>query len=125
MMTENTLSNIFARRLLGDANQSLFFVGYSDPDSPAGRVRAAHHGDEVVLDAKLPPVKLRCHMEEFNFSAHASRESLLKYAIALRPKKIILVHGDRAAIDWFELKLYRELPETEVIIPEPGKGAEL
>jgi len=125
MMTENTLSNIFARRLLGDANQSLFFVGYSDPDSPAGRVRAAHHGDEVVLDAKLPPVKLRCHMEEFNFSAHASRESLLKYAIALRPKKIILVHGDRAAIDWFELKLYRELPETEVIIPEPGKGTEL
>ena len=125
MMTENTLSNIFARRLLGDANQSLFFVGYSDPDSPAGRVRAAHHGDEVVLDAKLPPVKLRCHMEEFNFSAHANRESLLKYAIALRPKKIILVHGDRAAIDWFELKLYRELPETEVIIPEPGKGTEL
>ena len=125
MMTENTLSNIFARRVLGDANQSLFFVGYSDPESPAGRVRAAHHGDEVVLDAKLPPVKLRCHIEEFNFSAHASRESLLKYAIALRPKKIILVHGDRAAIDWFELKLYRELPETEVIIPEPGKGTEL
>lgn len=125
MMTENTLSNIFARRVLGDANQSLFFVGYSDPESPAGRVRAAHHGDEVVLDAKLPPVKLRCHMEEFNFSAHASRESLLKYAIALRPKKIILVHGDRAAIDWFQLKLYRELPETEVIIPEPGKGTEL
>jgi len=40
----------------------------------------------------------------------------------LRPKKIILVHGDRPAIEWFELKLYRELPETEVIIPEPGKG---
>lgn len=125
MMTENTLSNIFARRVLGDANQSLFFVGYSDPESPAGRVRAAHHGDEVVLDAKLPPVKLRCQIEEFNFSAHASRESLLKYAIALRPKKIILVHGDRAAIDWFQLKLYRELPETEVIIPEPGKGTDL
>jgi Cft2 family RNA processing exonuclease len=122
MMTENTLSNIFARRVLGDENQSLFFVGYSDPESPAGRIRAAHHGDEVVLDAKLPPVKLRCHVEEFNFSAHASRESLLNYAIALRPRKIVLVHGDRPAIEWFQLKLYRELPETEVIIPEPGKG---
>ena len=31
MMTENTLSNIFARRVLSDENQSLFFVGYSDP----------------------------------------------------------------------------------------------
>ena len=122
MMTENTLSNIFARRVLSDENQSLFFVGYSDPDSPAGRIRAAQHGAEVVLDTKLPPVKLRCRVEEFNFSSHANRESLLNYALALRPKKIVLVHGDRAAIEWFELKLYRELPETEVIIPEPGKG---
>ena len=122
MMTENTLSNIFARRVLGEENQSLFFVGYSDPESPAGRIRAADRGDEVILDAKLPPIKLRCHIEEFNFSSHASRESLLTYAIALRPRKIILVHGGRLAVEWFQLKLYRELPETEVIIPEPGKS---
>ena len=122
MMTENTLSNLFARRVLGDENQSLFFVGYSDPESPAGRIRSASPGDEVVLDPKQPPIKLRCRIEEFNFSAHANRESLLTYAIALRPKKIILVHGDRPAIEWFQLKLYRELPETEVIIPESGKG---
>ena len=121
MMTENTLSNIFARRVLGDENQSLLFVGYSDPDSPAGRIRKARTGDEVVLDPKMPPIKLRCHIEEFSFSAHASRESLLNYAVALRPKKIVLVHGDRPAVEWFQLKLYRELPDTEVIIPEPGK----
>lgn len=121
MMTENTLSNLFARRVIGDPNQSLFFVGYSDPDSPAGRIRAAQHGDDIFLDEKQPPVKLQCHVEEFNFSAHATRETLLQYAVGLRPKKIVLVHGERAAVEWFELKLYRELPETEVIIPEPGK----
>jgi Cft2 family RNA processing exonuclease len=122
MMTENTLSNLFARRVLGDENQSLFFVGYCDAESPAGRIRSARRGDEVVLDPKQPPVKLRCHIEEFNFSAHANRESLLGYAIALRPKKIILLHGDRPAMEWFQLKIYRELCETEVIIPEPGEG---
>lgn len=121
MMTENTLSNLFARKILADPNQSLFFVGYSDPESPAGRIRAAQPGDSVVLDPKQPPIKLECHIEEFNFSAHATRESLLNYAVALRPKKIVLVHGDRPAIEWFQLKLYRELPETEVLIPEPGK----
>jgi len=121
MMTENTLSNLFVRRIIADSNQSLFFVGYSDPDSPAGRIRAANPGDSIVLDSKQPPIKLNCHVEEFSFSAHASRESLLNYAIALRPKKIVLVHGDRPAIEWFQLKLYKELPETEVIIPEPGK----
>lgn len=121
MMTENTLSNLFARRIIGDENQSLFFVGYSDPESPAGKLRAAAPGDEIKLDSKLPAVKLKCHIEEFSFSAHASRETLLNYAIGLRPKKIVLVHGDKPAIEWFQLKLYRELPDTEVIIPEPGK----
>ena len=121
MMTEKTLSNLFARRVLGEENQSLFFVGYSDPESPAGRIRSGATGDEIVLDPTQPPVQLRCHIETFNFSAHANRESLLAYAIALRPKKIILVHADRPALEWFQLKLYRELGETEVIIPEPGK----
>ncbi len=121
MMTEKTLSNLFCRRVLGDEKQSLFFVGYSDPQSPAGRIRAAAPGTDVLLETNQAPIKLKCQIEEFNFSAHASRESLLNYAIGLRPKKILLVHGDRAAIEWFQLKLYKELPETEVIIPEPGK----
>lgn len=125
MMTENTLSNLFCRRILGDPNQSLFFVGYSDPESPAGRIRSANPGDEVVLDSKQPPIKLQCNIQEFNFSAHASRETLLNYAVGLRPKKIVLVHGDRSAIEWFELKIYKELPETEVLIPEPGKKISL
>ena len=120
MMTENTLSNIFARKILGDPKQSLFFVGYSDPDSPSGKLRAAKRGDPVQLDSKLPAIPLECEVKEFNFSAHATRDSLLNYAIALKPQKIILVHGDRPAIDWFHLRLHRDLPETEVIIPEPG-----
>lgn len=125
MMSENTLSNLFARKILSDPLQSLFFIGYSDPDSPAGRIRDATPGDMIALDSKQPPLKLQCQIKEFNFSAHASRESLLKYAIGLRPKKIVLVHGDRSAVEWFQLNLYRELPETEVIIPEPGKKVTL
>lgn len=125
MMTENTVSNIFARKILGDPNQSLFFVGYSDPDSPSGKVRAASPNENVLLDHRLPPIPLRCDVKEFSFSAHATRESLLNYATALRPKKILLVHGDRPAIEWFHLRLYRDLPDTEVIIPEPGKKISL
>lgn len=100
-------------------------MGYSDPDSPAGKIRAASTGDPIALDSNLPPIPLRCEVKEFNFSAHASRESLLNYAVALRPKKILLVHGDRPAIEWFHMKLYRELPNTEIIIPEPGKKVSL
>ncbi len=125
MMTEHTLSNIFCRRVIGDPNQTLFFVGYSDPESPAGRIRSAAPGDPVVLDKAHPPIPVRCHIEEFNFSAHANRETLRNYALLLKPAKIVLVHGDRPAIDWFQLALYRELPGTEVIVPDPGKPVSL
>lgn len=120
MMTENTLSNLFIRHILPDPKQSLFFVGYSDPESPAGRLRASTHGSEVVLDAKLPPVPFQCHMESFAFSAHAPRESLLDYAIRLRPKKILLVHGDPGAVAWFQNELQKAIPGTEVVSPGPG-----
>jgi len=125
MMTEHTLSNIFCRRILGDANQSLFFVGYSDPESPAGKIRRAEAGSEVSLEEGAPPTVLRCHIEEFQFSAHSSRETLRNYALLLKPKRVVLVHGDKPAIDWFQLALFKELPETEVIVPEPGRAIPL
>ena len=125
MMTEHTLSNIFCRKVLGDANQSLFFVGYSDPESPAGRIRRAAQDSPVFLEQGGSPVPLRCHIEEFQFSAHASRETLRNYALLLKPEKVVLVHGDRPAVDWFQLALFKELTNTEVIVPEPGKAVKL
>lgn len=125
MMTENTLSNIWARKILPDPKQSLFFVGYSDPESPAGRLRRSAPGDDIQLHEDLPPVKRRCQVEEFNFSAHASRERLLEYAVKLAPKKIVLVHGDPPAIEWFRGELGRQLPGTEVIVPIPGVAHDL
>jgi len=125
MMTEHTLSNIFCRKVLGDTNQSLFFVGYSDPESPAGRIRRAAQDAPVSLDPDSSPIPLRCHIEEFQFSAHASRETLRNYALLLKPSKVLLVHGDRPAIDWFQLALFKELTKTEVIVPEPGKPVKL
>lgn len=125
MMTEHTLSNIFCKKVLGDENQSLFFVGYSDPESPAGRIRRAASGEQVQLEKDGTAMTLRCHIEEFQFSAHATRETLRNYALLLKPAKIVLVHGDKPAIDWFQLALFKELPGTEIIIPEPGRAVNL
>jgi Cft2 family RNA processing exonuclease len=125
MMTPKTLSNIFARRVLENPKHSIFFVGYADPLSPAGVLREARPNDEVALDPDEPPQRVRCHMEQFQFSAHASRESLIDYAKKLAPKKIVLVHGDPPAIAWVRSKLIVDLPNTEVIVPTPGVEIEL
>ena len=125
MMTPKTLSNIFARRVIENPRHSIFFVGYADPQSPAGILRKAKPDDEVSLDPDEPAQRVRCHLQEFQFSAHATRESLIEYAKKLAPKKIVLVHGDLPAIEWMRAKLVAELPATEVIVPTPGVELEL
>ena len=125
MMTPNTLSNIFARRVVEDPRHSIFFVGYADPLSPAGILKAAKPGQEIALASDEPPQRVRCNLKEFQFSAHASRESLINYAKRLAPKKIILIHGDPPAVDWMRAKLLIELPSADVIVPTPGMEVEL
>ena len=125
MMTEHTLSNIFAKKVLPDPSQYLFFVGYADPNSPAGHVRGAVPGTDVQLTSTGAPVPFHCHRDIFTFSAHARREDLLSYAIKVKPKTVLLVHGDDPAIEWFKRELYSALPGTKVIAPPPGQEIEL
>ncbi|HLW35432.1 MAG TPA: MBL fold metallo-hydrolase [Chthoniobacterales bacterium] len=125
MMTAKTLSNIFAQRIVDQPRHSIFFVGYADPESPAGILRSASPNDEVVIDPDQPPQRVRCHIEQFQFSAHASRESLLAFAQRLAPKKIVLVHGDPPAVEWMRARLASSLLGCEVTIPTPGIELEL
>ncbi len=120
MMTEKTVSNQFAFTFLGNPRNSLLFVGYADPASPAGKIRAAKKGDLIHLNPDRAPIELHCEVEEFDFSGHAVREDLRQFANDVRPRKAVLVHGDDDAFDWFKGVLAEDLPETTVTVAEPG-----
>src|SRR5438132_2520249 len=125
MMTPKTLSNIFARRVVDQPRHSVLFVGYADPESPAGILRNARPNEEVTIDPDAAPQRVRCHIEQFQFSAHASRESLIGFAARLAPKKVVLVHGDPLAVEWMRARLASDLPNSEIIVPTPGTELEL
>jgi Cft2 family RNA processing exonuclease len=125
MMIPKTLSNVFARRIIENPQHSIFFVGYANPQSPAGVLREAGLGGEVALDPDKPPQRIRCNIEQFQFSAHATRESLIDYAKRISPKKILLVHGDPSAVEWMRATLSNELSGSEIIVPTPGLELEL
>jgi Cft2 family RNA processing exonuclease len=125
MMIPKTLSNVFARRIIENPNHSIFFVGYANPESPAGLLRDAGRGGEVALDPDKPAQRIRCNIEQFQFSAHATRESLIDYAKRISPKKILLVHGDPPAVEWMRATLSKELSDSEVIVPTPDLEIEL
>jgi len=125
MMIPKTLSHVFARRLIENPQHSIFFVGYANPESPAGLFRDAGTGGEVALDPDKPSQRIRCNIEQFQFSAHATREALIEYAKNISPRKIVLVHGDPPAVELMRDTLAAELPDSEVIVPAPGVEVEL
>ena len=123
MMSEKTTSNVFARSFLQNPANALLFVGYADSETPAGVIKAASTGDVIRLDG-THKVQLNCVVEEFDFSGHARREELLDFAVKSRAKKILLVHGDPPAVEWFQAKLAESLPDSEVIVPQPQETIE-
>jgi Cft2 family RNA processing exonuclease len=125
MMIPKTLSNVFARRIIENPQHSIFFVGYANPDSAAGLLREAGRGGEVALDPAKRSQRIRCNIQQFQFSAHATRESLIDYAKRISPKKILLVHGDPPAVEWMRATLSNELSDSEIIVPTPGLEVEL
>jgi len=121
MMSEYTVSNDLAHHFISNPKNALCFVGYADPDSPAGTILASQTGAAVKLSNAHPPVELNCEVARFDFSGHAPRRDLVEYARKLSPRKILLVHGDGPALDWMAKTLSLALPECEVIIPLPGE----
>src|SRR6266403_3166517 len=49
MMSENTAAHDLALRMIGDEQQAIFFVGYADPDTPGGHLKAAQHGETFLF----------------------------------------------------------------------------
>jgi Cft2 family RNA processing exonuclease len=125
MMIPKTLSNVLARRLIENPQHSIFFVGYASPESPGGLLQDARTNGEVALDPDKPAQRVRCNIEQFQFSAHATRESLIDYAKRLSPGKIVLVHGDPPAVEWMRSTLSADLPRSEIVVPAPGVELEL
>lgn len=120
MMMPKTLSNTVARKFLSRPENAIFFIGYADPESPGGILRNSKTGDIISLGPEHAPEPVLCEIGTYNFSAHATRESIVDYVVRTKPRKLVLVHGDPAAIGSLAGLIRPLLPETEIIIPVPG-----
>jgi predicted metal-dependent RNase len=125
MMTEGTTSNQFAWRFLDNPRNAIAFVGYTDPDSPGYKVRHAKSGEKIKLAENLPPVETHARIESFDLSAHATREQIAEYVEKVKPKKLLLVHGEVESQAWFTARFAETLNGTEVILPNTHQPIDL
>jgi len=125
MMSENTAAHDLAARMIGDERQSIFFVGYAEPDSPAGRLKVAKLGETFVFSPSAGRVTKNCDMQDFDLTAHANRDDLLGFVGQVSPRAILLGHGDADARAWFEEQIRSRYPKIKIIQPQPGKMAQV
>ncbi len=125
MMTENTLSNLFAQVFLTQERHSIYFVGYCDPESPAGKLKMTKRGGGVTLNDNNGEQPVNCEIDSFDFTAHGQREDILQYIREVQPREVLLVHGDTPALDWFKAELKSLEPQMKVTLPPPGIAIEI
>jgi Cft2 family RNA processing exonuclease len=125
MLTECTPAHDLALRMIGDKRQSIFFVGYADPDTPGGRLTASKPGDTFLFSPGGGEVTRLCEVDEFDLTAHASREALLDFVGVVDPRAVLLGHGELSSRQWFEEQIRLRHPRIRIIQPAPGLEVEV
>ncbi len=125
MMNENTAAHDLAARMMGDPKQAIFFVGYADPETPGGRLKAAKPGQKFIFSAGAGELERKCEIGEFDLTAHANRADLLDFVSQVEPRVVLLTHGDEASRKWMEQQIHARHPKMKVIQPKPGKTVDV
>jgi Cft2 family RNA processing exonuclease len=121
MMSENTASHNLALRMIGEQSHAIFFVGYTDPDTPGGRLKNSRPGETFVLSPSGGEVTRHCEVEDFDLTAHANRNDLLDFVGQVEPRTVVLGHGEEESKNWFEAQIRERFPRVKVIQPKPGE----
>ncbi len=128
MMFERTLSNRIAQEVVEHEKHAVLLVGFARDDSPAHRLLSATgngQAPEVLLDASRGRQALRCRVVRFRFSGHSHRRDLIALVERLKPRRIILVHGETRARGWMADNLRYFYPEMDVCVPDQGEEVPL
>ncbi|MBU1701169.1 MAG: MBL fold metallo-hydrolase [Candidatus Eisenbacteria bacterium] len=116
-MLSGGASVFYAREIAQTESDAILITGYQDEESPG---RALLEIADGVAPRKIrlgtEPVDLKCHVEKYTLSAHADKLQMVAFLETLRPRTVILVHGEEAA----RRALARSLSCRDVILPGNG-----
>jgi Cft2 family RNA processing exonuclease len=125
MMTEKTAAHELGARMVQDEKQAIFFVGYADPDTPGGRLKAAKQGESFIFSPSIGEITRQCEVDDFDLTAHANREDLMEFVAKVNPRTILLGHGDEDSRQWFAAQIKAKHPKIKVIQPGAALSVEV
>src|SRR2546422_9595871 len=91
MMGEHPAAPDLAMRMIGDERQAIFFVGYADPDTPGGRLKASQPDQTFLFGPTAGLVNCRWKPQIFDHTALANCQLLFDFAVPDCP--VAVSHG--------------------------------
>lgn len=125
MMSEHTGAHELASRMAEDKRHAIFFVGYADPETPGGRMKASFAGAPFLFSDSVGELTRSCELREFDLTGHANREELIDFIERVDPRVVVLTHGEDEAKDWFAEAIRARYPRIQVVVPKPGECVEV
>ena len=117
-MLSGGASVVYASSFAGHAEDAILITGYQDEESPGRallRLAAGEGERQLKLADRL--VEVRCHVDTYGLSAHADRMQIVGLLEAMRPRTVVLVHGDDEA----RHALAGGLSCNDVVVAENGQ----
>ncbi len=108
----------YLKAMLGDPRHDVLFVGYQATGTLGRAIqRYGPRGGYVDLDGQR--IDIRAHVHTlYGYSAHADQKDLIRFVtgMRIRPRRIVLVHGEMRAKQALRQALRERQPQTEVVI---------
>ncbi len=125
MMNEQTAAHDLALRFIEDPRHAIFFVGYTDPESPGGRLKLSQPGQPFHFSTLGGSLTRQCELESFDLTAHANREETVDFIGQVAPRVVVLGHGEKTSRQWFREQISRRYPRMKIAEPLPGETLDL
>jgi Cft2 family RNA processing exonuclease len=93
MLLDSTRSSIYAQHFLPNERDAILFSGYLDDESPGARLSRLSQGNKSAL-INGSRVAVKAEVAKYHLSAHAPSRDLRALIRWVKPKTLILVHGE-------------------------------
>jgi len=108
----------YLKAMLGDPRHDVVFVGYQAAGTPGRDIQKyGPRGGYVDLEGQRYDIRAAVHTLG-GYSAHADQQDLIRFIgrMRVKPRKVILVHGDREAKQTLAAALADRFPAIDVTI---------
>jgi cleavage and polyadenylation specificity factor subunit 3 len=125
MVDKGTLSYELALRMIENEHHAIFFVGYTDPDSPGNAIKTSSAGSSLNSGKFPKELSVNAGINSYRFSAHAGFNDIIDIIMKINPGIVLPVHGSIEGQKRLKERLQELNFKGEIIIPTDGLMLEL